>query len=62
MQFLVAFYNKFLNFKLLLNAYILYYFLNIIKINFVTILVIIVIIYLLNSILIRLTLKVRKCK
>jgi len=60
MQFLIALYNKFLNFKLLLNAYILFYFVNTIKINFVTILVIIVIIYLLNSILIRLTLKARK--
>jgi len=62
MQFLVALYNKFLNFKLSLNAYILFYFLNIIKTNFVTILVIIVIIHSLNSILIRLTLKARKCE
>ena len=48
MQFLVVFHNKFLNFKLLLNVYILFYFLNTIKTNFVTILVVIVIIYLLN--------------
>jgi len=60
MQFLVALYNRFLNFELLLNTYILFYFVNTIKTNFVTILVIIVIIYLLDSILIRLILKTRK--
>jgi len=62
MQFLIALYDKFLNFELLLNACILFYFLNIIETNFVTILVIIVIIHLLNSILIRSTLKARKCE
>jgi len=62
MQFLVALYDKFLNFELLLNAYISFYFLNTIKTNFVAILVIIVIIYLLNSILMRSTLKAKKCE
>jgi len=62
MQFLIALHDEFLNFNLSLNAYISFYFLNIIKTNFVTILVIIVIIYLLNSILIRLTLKAKKCE
>jgi len=62
MQFLVALYNRFLKFELLLNAYTLFYFVNTIKTNFVTILVIIVIIYLLDLILIRSTLKARKCE